>query len=234
MIDWHHISQVFLDMDGTLLDLHFDNHFWLEHVPRRYAERYGLTEVAAKAELLQRYQDVEGTMEWYCVDYWSRELGLDIALLKEEVDHLIAVHPHVVSFLEAVKRLGRPRVLVTNAHQKALRLKFDRTSLGHHFEAVICAHDLGVPKEKPGFWEVVQSVRAFDPATTLFVDDSLAVLRSARSYGFKYLIAVLQPDSRGSARRIEEFPAIRDFSAIMPGSIDHGSGDGRAHDPSDR
>ncbi len=234
MIDWHHISQVFLDMDGTLLDLHFDNHFWLEHVPRRYAERYGLTEVAAKAELLQRYQDVEGTMEWYCVDYWSRELGLDIALLKEEVDHLIAVHPHVVAFLEAVKRLGKPRVLVTNAHQKALRLKFDRTSLGHHFEAVICAHDLGVPKEKPGFWEVVQSVRAFDPATTLFVDDSLAVLRSARSYGFKYLIAVLQPDSRGSARRIEEFPTIQDFSAIMPGSLDHGPGDGRAHDPSDR
>lgn len=234
MIDWHHISQVFLDMDGTLLDLHFDNHFWLEHVPRRYAERYGLTEAAAKAELLQRYQDVEGTMEWYCVDYWSRELGLDIALLKEEVDHLIAVHPHVVSFLEAVKRLGRPRVLVTNAHQKALRLKFDRTRLGHHFEAVVCAHDLGVPKEKPGFWDVLQSVQPFDPATTLFVDDSLAVLRSARSYGFKYLVAVLQPDSRGSARRIEEFPAIRDFSAIMPGSLDHGPGDERAHDPSGR
>ena len=35
---WRDIDTVFLDMDGTLLDLHFDIHFWQTHVPRRYAE----------------------------------------------------------------------------------------------------------------------------------------------------------------------------------------------------
>jgi putative hydrolase of the HAD superfamily len=216
MIDWQQIHSVFLDMDGTLLDLHFDNHFWREHVPRRYAEGQGLTLDQAKAELFPRFKDAEGTMEWYCVDHWSRELGLDIALLKEEVDHLIAVHPHVVEFLEAVRRRGKRRVLVTNAHQKALSLKLERTRLGGHLEAVVCAHDLGIPKENPRFWERLQQVEPFDPRATLFVDDSLAVLRSARDYGFRWLLAVLRPDTRAPLREVKEFPAIHDFSEVMP------------------
>ena len=41
--DWENIETVLLDMDGTLLDLHFDNHFWLQHVPVCYAEKHGLS-----------------------------------------------------------------------------------------------------------------------------------------------------------------------------------------------
>lgn len=135
MIDWNQIDTILLDMDGTLLDLHFDNYFWLEHVPRRYAESRGFSLERAKAELLGRYQSVEGTLEWYCVDHWSRELGLDIALLKAEVDHLIAVHPHVVDFLESARSWEKRIVLVTNAHQKALALKMERTKLHGYFDA---------------------------------------------------------------------------------------------------
>ncbi|MEW8562777.1 MAG: HAD family hydrolase, partial [Candidatus Thiodiazotropha sp.] len=127
MIDWNQIDIVMLDMDGTLLDLHFDNHFWLEHVPARYAEANGMVLEQAKHELLARYKSVEGTLEWYCIDHWSRELELDIALLKEEVDHLIAVHPHVVDFLDQLMCAGKERILVTNAHQKTLALKMEKT-----------------------------------------------------------------------------------------------------------
>ncbi len=217
MIDWNEIDTVFLDMDGTLLDLHFDNHFWLEHVPLRYAQSNGISPGRAKAELLTRYKDAEGTLEWYCVDHWSRELGLDIALLKEEVEHLIAVHPHVTDFLEAVRAAGKRRVLVTNAHQKALSLKLKRTRLGGFLDQVVCAHDLGLPKENPEFWDRLQSVVPYDRLRTLFVDDSLAVLRSARHGGFRWLLAVLRPDTRAPTREVEEFPAIRDFSEILPG-----------------
>lgn len=217
MIDWSGIDTVFLDMDGTLLDLHFDNHFWLEHVPRRYAETRGLDLEQARTELLGRYRNLEGTLEWYCVDHWSRELGLDIALLKEEVDHLIAVHPHVTDFLEALAAAGKGRVLVTNAHQKALALKMDRTRLAGHFDRIVCAHDLGLPKEDPGFWHRAHALLPFDPERTLFVDDSLSVLRAARDYGFARLIAVLEPDSKAPPRLVEEFPAIANFAELLPG-----------------
>ncbi len=217
MLDWTQIDTVFLDMDGTLLDLHFDNHFWLEHVPRRYAEHRGLEPEQAQQELIEKYRSIEGTLEWYCVDRWSRELGLDIALLKEEVDHLIAVHPHVIEFLEALTRAGKRRVLVTNAHQKSIALKMDRTRLFGHLDRIVCAHDLGLPKEDPRFWQRLNDIEPFDPERTLFVDDSLSVLESAHSHGFRWLLTVLQPDSRQPQKDGGCFTAIRDFSEIIPG-----------------
>lgn len=216
VLDWSQIRSVLLDLDGTLLDLNFDNYFWREHVPRRYAQRHGLALEAAKSTLFARFRAREGTMDWYCVDYWSQELGLDIAQLKEEVDHLIAVHPHVPGFLGAVRASGRRVVLVTNAHVKSLELKMRRTRLGGHFHAIVCAHDLGLPKEDPSFWDRLQKVEPFAPADTLLVDDNLDVLRCARGYGIRHLLAVHKPDTRNPPKDVGEFNAIQGFQDIMP------------------
>jgi putative hydrolase of the HAD superfamily len=217
MIDWNQIDTVLLDMDGTLLDLHFDNHFWLDYVPRRYAETRGLEPEVAKADLLQRYKDREGTLEWYCVDHWSQELGLDIVLLKEEVEHLIAVHPHVIDFLDQLMCAGKRRVLVTNAHQKTLAFKMERTRLAGFFDRVISSHELGLPKEDPAFWPRLQALMPFEPQRTLFVDDNQSVLDAARHYGIRWLLAVLRPDSKGPLKNAGDYPAIHDFSEVMSG-----------------
>ncbi|MBK1644714.1 haloacid dehalogenase [Thiocapsa imhoffii] len=218
-IDWAQIDRVFLDLDGTLLDLHFDNHFWLEHVPLRYAEARGMAPAEATVELRKRYRDIEGTLNWYCIDHWSRELGLDIALLKQEVEHLIAVHPRVIDFLDALAERGKRRVLVTNAHQKALALKLDRTRLGGHFEQIICAHDLGLAKETPGFWSQVATIEPFDRTRTLFIDDNPHVLNAARAFGFRWLLAVAQPDSRGPRHSFTDYGTIGDFGELLPGLL---------------
>ncbi len=216
MISWNQIDHLLLDMDGTLLDLHFDNHFWLKHVPKRYAEERGISVVEAEQVLHRRYKDIEGTLAWYCVDHWSRELGLDIALLKEEVDHLIAVHPHVVDFLQTMRTLGKQTLLVTNAHQKSLALKMQRTKLGKYFDTVVSAHDLGLPKEDVNFWHRLQGLVPFDKQRTLFVDDSPRVLFSAQEYGIRWLLQVLRPDTKELPRKAGQFPAIEDFSEILP------------------
>ncbi len=216
MIAWDRIRTVLLDMDGTLLDLHYEHHFWLEHVPRRYAERRGLSLAAAKTGLLARYRRAEGTLDWYCVDFWSRDLDLDIPLLKQEVDHLIVVHPHVTDFLDALRAAGKRMVLVTNAHGKSIALKFERTRLGGHFDAVVCSHDLGLPKEHLGFWEKMQRVEPFERGTTLLIDDSLPVLRAAHAHGIGHLLAIKTPDSRAAAKDVGEFQAIHTFMAIIP------------------
>ena len=216
MIAWNKLDTLLLDLDGTLLDLHYDNHFWLEHVPQRYAEKYGLTPEAAKSEVLGRYKKAEGTLNWYCVDYWSRELKLDIPQLKEEVNHLIAVHPHVIEFLDAVRQLKKRIVLVTNAHGKTLTIKFRRTSLGGHFDAVVCSHDIGLPKEHHDFWGKMQQVQPFNKGSSLLIDDSLPVLRSAHHYGIAQLLAVRKPDSKLPEKDAAEFQALRSFRDIMP------------------
>ena len=151
MIYWENIDSVFLDMDGTLLDLNFDNHFWLDFVPQRYAERNGLTPDEAKTILLPKFRAMEGRLEWYCLDYWSERLDFDIPAMKSEISGLIAVLPHVIEFLDAVRAIGKRVVLVTNAHRKSLGLKLDKTRLQVFFDAIVSSHDLGIPKEEPGF-----------------------------------------------------------------------------------
>lgn len=217
MVDWQNIETVLLDMDGTLLDLHFDNYFWREHVPLRYAEKHKLDIDSAKRTLVTQFRNKEGTIEWYCVDYWSEQLGLDIALLKAEVDHLISIHPYVLDFLDAVREKGKTVALVTNAHQKSLMLKLDRTALHNHIEHVICSHEFGLPKEEVMFWDKLRMRLPFKKEKTLLIDDSLAVLRSARQYGIGALLAVHKPDSKSPAKDVEEFEAISSFEQIIPG-----------------
>ena len=215
--DWKEVESVFLDMDGTLLDLHFDNHFWLEHIPLRYGEREGLSKEEALEALTPRFRAVEGTLAWYSLDYWSRELDMDIVELKREVEHLIRVLPHAEEFLKAVRKAGKRLVLVTNAHAPVLAMKMERTRLDAHFDAIVSSHDLGNPKETAEFWRSLQKVEPFDPKATLFADDSLPVLKAARAYGIKHLVAMRRPDSRRPARDITDFPSIETFAELMPG-----------------
>lgn len=215
VIDWSAIDTVLLDMDGTLLDLHFDNHFWQAHVPLRYAEARGLPPEIARDELMARYHTRAGTLEWYSVDFWATELELDIMALKEEVAHLIAVHPAVVDFLALLRRLNKRIVMATNAHHKSLTLKMAKTGLDPHFDAFISSHALGVAKEQRGFWERLQAIEPFDPARTLLIDDSLPVLDAARAYGIRHLLAVRTPDTRLPPKDTGDYPAIDSFAELL-------------------
>ena len=217
MIEWGKIDTVLLDMDGTLLDLNFDNHFWLEFVPARFAEKNNLSIEQAKQQLEPQFKAMEGKLEWYCLDYWSEVLKLDIAGLKLEISGLISVLPHVVEFLEAVQKSSRRLLLVTNAHRDSLDLKMDKTCLSPFFDQIISSHDYGVSKEQQAFWSQLKQQQAFDKTRTLLVDDSLAVLESARLYGIEHLISISKPDSQLAKREIDSFPAIEDFRALMQG-----------------
>ena len=216
MLDWPKIRTVLLDMDGTLLDLHYDNFFWLEHVPTRYAEAHGIEIELARTQLFERFARHSGTLNWYCTDFWSSELALDIVQLKQEILHLIAVRPDVPAFLNAVRSTGRRVVMVTNAHPKSLHLKMRETGLEQYFDALISSHQVGLPKEHPDFWNGLQNLESFDAQHTLFVDDSLPVLRSAQAYGIAQLLAVCNPDSQQPHKDCGEFVAIRGFAEVMP------------------
>ncbi|HBB41794.1 MAG: haloacid dehalogenase [Nitrospirae bacterium CG18_big_fil_WC_8_21_14_2_50_70_55] len=215
-VPWAEIDTVLLDMDGTLLDLHFDNHFWLYHVPEQIARRDHIDRETALAWLRGEYQKVAGRLEWYCVDHWSRELSLPIAELKEEMSHHIRPLPHAFDFLRAMGAAGKRRVLVTNAHTKSLALKLRITGLGALLDEIVVSHDLGAPKEDARFWARLRGVLPFDPARALFVDDSVAVLAAARAAGIGCVVAVTRPDSHGPERAVADFAAVVSLAELLP------------------
>lgn len=206
--NWDHVDTVLLDMDGTVLDLKFDNFFWRTIVPQRFSERHGIALREAHQVLAPRFAKKEGTLQWYCLDHWTRELGIDIARLKEETGEHVAFLPGTPEYLEAIRAAGKRLVLVTNAHRDSLSVKLRRTGLARFLDAIHSAHDLGIPKEDHEFWGRLRDREPFDPERAVLIDDSVAVLRSARNYGIRKLIAIRKPDSTLPARDVTDFRSV--------------------------
>jgi putative hydrolase of the HAD superfamily len=217
-INWNDIDTVLLDMDGTILDRHFDDHFWLEHVPRRYAAKHGLPLEETRQQLYRMFRSQENTLNWTDLDYWSERLGMDIPRLKEEVDHLIAVHPFVIDFLLFLRHHGKGIHLVTNAHSKTLSLKMKKTRLGPYFDTVISAHEVGLPKEDVAFWGELQKRIPFDPARTMLGEDSETNLGTAGAFGIRYLIFVSGSSSSLPPKPSARYASVRTFAELIPGT----------------
>ena len=202
-------------MDGTLLDLYFDDYFWGHLVPEKYAEKHDISFGAAKDFLDKTYRSHEKTLNWCDIDFWSRELHLDIPALKEQIRHLIEVHPHVIDFLKMVRRDKKKVFLVTNAHFKTVKIKFRKTQIGKYFDSVLCSFDVGHPKESIEFWPKAQRRLKFDKESTLFIDDTEDVLVTAKDYGIKYLLFKASASSKTSPKKSHKFMEIHDFRELM-------------------
>ncbi len=216
MPPWLDIDTIMFDMDGTLLDLHFDNYFWQQLVPKCYSDKHGVSPAAALEIINSKNVEVRGTLNWYCLDYWKKELELDITGLKTSVKHKIRVRPNVERLLQRLKSSEKRVLLITNAHPSSLQIKMEHTGISHYFDQCISSHTLKLAKENHGFWESLQSLEKYDPVRTVLFDDSLPVLRQARLEGIKHLFGIEKPDSKKPAVLIDEFPMIDDFSKIMP------------------
>jgi len=219
MIDWNKIDTVLLDMDGTLLDKYFDDYFWEHYVPEIYAKVNGLDKITARKMLLEVYKAKEGTLDWTDLDYWSEQLKLDIPALKLKVEHLIDVHPYVIDFLYFLQANDKKIYLVTNAHSKTLEIKMNKTALSGYFDRIICAEEIGLPKEDPKFWVKLKEVIPFDDERTMLAEDSEKILFSARQHGIKHLIYVARPSSQLPVKPSGEFLSITYFKELISPNI---------------
>jgi len=212
---WAKIDTVLLDMDGTLLDLHFDNYFWLQFMPIKYAELYGVGDEEAHTVLKQASEETYGTLNWYCLDYWSERLNMPVAALKQDIVDKIQYRPYVKDFLLMLKRQGKRAVIVTNAHRDSVDLKMATTGLDQLVDRIISSHDYQEPKESQAFWQHLQQDEPFDIATTLLIDDSQAVLKSAKTWGFKHLLTIFHPDSQKAPNIDSEHLGIHHFDELL-------------------
>ncbi|MFQ5949827.1 MAG: GMP/IMP nucleotidase [Nitrospiria bacterium] len=216
MIHWDRIDTVLLDMDGTLLDRHFDDTFWEEYVPEKFAALKAIPISNAKEQLYAAYKGEERTLNWTDVDYWSNRLGLDIVALKVEMSDQVRVHPGVPLFLQFLQDREKEVVLVTNAHPKTVQIKLGQTALIPYLNTTLCSSDIGVPKEEIDFWKKAEQVLLFDKARTLFIDDNETVLLAAHTFGIKYLFLKSNPSSCEFQEPSQIFPSLAHFDALIP------------------
>jgi putative hydrolase of the HAD superfamily len=206
--DWAAIDSVLLDLDGTLLDQAYDNHIWGELVPRRFAQANGLDIEAAQAEIARRYSVHHGTITGYCIDFWSRELGVDITALHREQRSQVDWLPGAREFLRRMHAGGKRLVLLTNSHPSALAVKQEQTGVLDYLDASATSHEFGFPKEDARFWPAARARFGFDPERSLFADDNPRVLAAARAAGIRWVIGIRHWCSRSARREHPEHPSV--------------------------
>jgi HAD superfamily hydrolase (TIGR01509 family) len=206
--DWQAIDTVLLDLDGTLLDQAYDNHIWRDLVPQRFAMARAMELEAAYAEIARLFAERSGTLEWYCIDYWSGTLGIDIGALHREVRSQVAWLPGARDFLARMRADGKRLVLLTNSHPIALAVKHEQTSVLDYLDAAVSSHDFGAPKEHAKFWEVALDRFGYDPGRSLFADDNSRMLEAARGAGIRWVYGVRHWDTKGSRREHIDYPAV--------------------------
>jgi putative hydrolase of the HAD superfamily len=213
--DWQKFDTILLDMDGTILDLAFDNYFWRELVPRCLARQRNADPAEVSAELFAHFARMQGSLEWYCLDYWTDALSLDLRALKSASSHRVRYLPGAVDFLRVLQSTGKPVALLTNAHAHTLEIKKGVAGLGRWIDTFVSSHEFGAPKESAVFWQGAQQRLGFDPARTLFIDDSAPVLDAAASSGIGGVLAITRPDSRRAAQAVGRHASIEALGRLV-------------------
>ena len=215
-IAWQDVDTVLLDMDGTLLDLAFDNHFWQKLVPESVSQQRAIPLDEAHQLIAREYHAVQHTLNWYCLDYWSERLGLDICAMTTAQGSNALLREDTVPFLDALKSCGKRRILLTNAHPHNLAVKLEHTGLAQHLDLLLSTHTFGYPKEDQQLWQAVAKHTGLEPERTLFIDDSEPILDSAAKFGIRYCLGVTNPDSGQADKTYQRHPALNDYRRLLP------------------
>ncbi|ALB68476.1 GMP/IMP nucleotidase [Cronobacter dublinensis] len=215
-IAWQEVDTVLLDMDGTLLDLAFDTFFWQKLVPETLSQQRGIPLDDAHNQIRAEYHAVQHTLNWYCLDYWSERLGLDICAMTTEQGPRALIREDTVPFLDALKACGKRRILLTNAHPHNLAVKLEHTGLAQHLDLLLSTHTFGYPKEDQRLWQAVARHTGLDASRTLFIDDSEPILDAAARFGIRYCLGVTNPDSGVADKRYQRHPALGDYRRLIP------------------
>jgi pyrophosphatase PpaX len=188
------IQTVLFDLDGTLIDsvrliLDSYHHTLAAHGVAPRADEDWLRGVGTPLHVqFAEWRDERGTLEAMIATY--REFNL------AHHDRMVTVYPGVVAAVGAIRAAGRRTGLVTSKNRQGAMRGLTLVRLEATMDVLVCADEVTHPKPHPEPVEKAVALLGADPATTVYVGDSIHDMISGRAAGVRTAAALWGPFRR--------------------------------------
>jgi pyrophosphatase PpaX len=188
------LHTVLFDLDGTLIDsvrliLDSYHHALAAHgLPPRSDEEWLLGVGTPLTAQFGAFQNTAGMLDELIATY--REYNL------KHHDRMVTVYPGVVDVVRQLKQDGIATGLVTSKNRSGAVRGLALAQLESLMDVLVCADEVENPKPHPEPVEKAVGLLGSDPATTVYVGDSIHDMRSGRAAGVRTAAVLWGPFGR--------------------------------------
>ena len=188
------IQTVLFDLDGTLIDsirliLDSYHHTLATHgIPPRTDDHWLRGVGTPLSVQFAEWRDDLGKVEAMVATYRAYNLA--------HHDRMVTVYPGVVAAVEAIRAAGRRTGLVTSKNRQGALRGLTLVRLEAMMDVLVCADEVTNPKPHPEPVEKAVALLGADPATTVYVGDSIHDMVSGRAAGVRTAAALWGPFGR--------------------------------------
>jgi pyrophosphatase PpaX len=188
------LRTVLFDLDGTLIDsvrliLDSYHHTLAAHgLPPRTDEDWLQGVGTPLTVQLSEWGHDAATLQALIATY--REYNL------ANHDRMVTVYPGIVAAVEAIRAAGLRTGLVTSKNRNGALRGLTLARLEQMMDVLVCADEVTRPKPDPEPVEKAMALLGADPASTVYVGDSIHDMVSGRAAGVRTAAALWGPFSR--------------------------------------